>query len=1850
MTEFAIERLTYTWKGEWSAGNEYDRDDVVSLRGSSYVCVIGHTASQNFSDDLDAVVPESDPPQTAPRWVLMTTGISYQGSWQTGTEYNKNEIVYYKGSVYICVQGHVSTVFSQDQENWEFYAYHLEYLGDWQTNTDYADGSVVKYNGIVYKCTRPHTSQSRLEQDGAKWREFYTGIEYRGSYQASLEYRKNDLVKFGASIWKCTETHVSQTALIDTSKFKIEFPGYQFESDWDSNANYQIGDVVKRDGVLYVAIRNHSDSDPYTDNLSRNWQTLSSLYNFKGIWDPTSRYNTGDVVQRGGELFVAKRQIDSFDSENDDEENNEEDAEENIENAGNGTDDGSTLGYLDTDWWELIVPGSVFSQSWQENRRYSVGEVVYYNGTAFKCNIEHISSVQNFPGDNGNIFDFWDTVIQAGQPGALNNKGDILTYGLSREETGDGSTLGDTAIAIGSTSQVLSVSDELETFWRFVETDTDVVYCAPDGIDDDEFDRDRGLRVDRPFRTVKYACSYIEDNFEAGRLATVKVATGTFDEIAPVIVPAGTAIFGDELRSTTIRANEPIPEYEGDFKFIQEAINNLSSFILDVLQNNEIKPNSLNDQEQILNTTTTDNAGVNRILSQIDEFIDYVNFRLHGGSTDPVLSGSNTPNSDQSVIDAALALWENRKFIANESWAYLQSKYPERTFTRTRVVDDFVTLFRGVRRDLENSGNYGTLLAGERYVNAKLGSQTKNLFYMRDTTGMRGLTLRGLDGNLINPIPGGEYAVNDGGAFVSLDPGWGPADERTWIKNRSPYIQGVTTIGDRCVGKRLDGSLHNGGNRSMVSNDFTQVLSDGVGIWVSDNARTELVSVFTYYNAVGYLAQTGGVIRATNGNNSYGRYGSVADGTDPNETPQSVPIFNRNNQAQVEDAVAGGLTSEILVFEYRNAGEEYTTADAEVIGAGEFTKVEFSDFRDSAIFSGKIAGFDDSATVGGSGYTQQQGFCQFNTNGATAISLSNNDSTQIDTDYIGQRVIIIAGPAAGQYAQIETYNTTTKEATVVRESDGEPGWDHVIAGTPPLDTLDTNNQYRVEPRVDVDQPPFEQEYEDLPIDRTYTDSEYGEITQSFTGISLPIGSQNDEEVVDVAATIDVDKIGRDYEATLVDGGAGYVVGDVFTIPGTNFDGTSPDNDLIVEITEVTDDSTNSVVAFETKGTGRQGRLVNIANPNFSLYSDDGRNYTQTLLPFAGTFNTIVSGNNRFIAVAELEDRIAFSLDGETWQEKSLPEAQNWSDAAFGQDKFVIISNNSNTIAYSDNGESWQLAEIPEDTDSDSTADSTVSAYEYLAYGKGKFVAISTSDRATATSTDGVVWERNDSVLPQINDENLYDFIDVTYGDNKFVAITSTGECFYSFDGTEWLTGTAISSAGDTGTFLTIEYYQGVFVAIDDTGSVYTSYNCLAWEQYLLDTFRSWSTIGFATFDERPEWFLFADSVLPDGVGIIRTGKKALMRPFVRQGQISFMKIWDPGSGYDKAALPQITLVDNVNSVDASIEPRLGSGVLAQPDFVNRGTGYVSSQADVVITGDGFADVIPADNVITVTGVSTVPGIGAQILIQDVFSTDNPNQLKEFSAASVTDLGDDGTNQDTRLVEIQVNPAVTLEDDILTGDTVTIVENLSTIRLTNHDFLDIGTGNFDATGYPQIYAGGNFFTASPDNEVREFDGGKVFYVSTDQDGNFRGGDLFGVNQATGVLTISAEFFDLQGLDELSLGGIRLGGSGTVIREFSTDPNFTQDSDNIVPTQRAVASFLAQRLSVGGENLETNVLISGRIRLGGPANTINVLGDPFIDVPRQAVIQGTDPRTAEPTHVSGSMVTQSLLLRTFDDTMQ
>jgi len=99
-------------------------------------------------------------------------------------------------------------------------------------------------------------------------------------------------------------------------------------------------------------------------------------------------------------------------------------------------------------------------------------------------------------------------------------------------------------------------------------------------------------------------------------------------------------------------------------------------------------------------------------------------------------------------------------------------------------------------------------------------------------------------------------------------------------------------------------------------------------------------------------------------------------------------------------------------------------------------------------------------------------------------------------------------------------------------------------------------------------------------------------------------------------------------------------------------------------------------------------------------------------------------------------------------------------------------------------------------------------------------------------------------------------------------------------------------------------------------------------------------------------------------------------------------------------------------------------------------------------------------------------------------------------------------------------------------------------------------------------------------------------------------LFSVEQSTGIATLNADAFNISGLQELSLGELGLGSTGAVISEFSTDGTFTANSDNIVPTQKAIKTYITSQIGGGAATLNVNSVTAGQITISGQEITTNL----------------------------------------------
>ena len=1564
MAEFKLGRIRFIWKGDWVTSTTYYKDDIVRYGGNTYICIKGHTAPADFTTSQSTY------------WNKISDGQDWKGVWVAGTVYKVNDVVAYGGYLYIANTGHTAAAtntlgLEQDQSKWDTFAEGFNYSNDWTINYRYKVNDLAKYGGTVYICITGHTSAAStslgLEADQAKWQIFSEGFNWKSDWTTSFRYRVNDIVKYGGIVYVCIEGHTSNASAAsgleaDQAKWQFSNKGIEYKGDWATATRYKVNDIVKHGGAIWICVTYHTSQTNLSDDEAK-WNQFVEGLEFEDSWAGVTRYQPGDFVTYGGYSYVAKtnnlgaRPTSSpsdwdlftagfrFIGDWGDDSSNYEYFTGDVVRLGGYTylaiADSSGQRPPNATYWQKLNSGVAWKNAYADATLYDAGDSVRQNTSSYICVLAHTSNtgVNDPANDSGGTY--WNQLAGGPETDVLTTQGDLVYYSGS----------GPARLPIGNAGQVLTVNASGNApEWAYIGKINNIFYVDTN-TGQDLPASNYGVTIARPWKTVRYACEqvnygalrenagyllkrnrnfiaeealqwvrynvanptgiwvgytcddegkcrrdigYITDsiiwdlthggnkrsrdstmtffqangnllasisdevaqtnatinfardlminsilantapatnyqsemsftpahsqvidtaytaesdastlitanikittdaltagvntNVPAERIAnnSIFVKTGQFNEHLPIIVPRETAVIGDELRGTKIVAASAVTGASDVPKSIA-AIQRLKAIISDIATNGSVTKTAGNASSQVTSKVAgSAGAGTaaNGLFQQLEDYIDFRVNGASGDSTTPTPEGTNTPTSDTGYLFAQECIEANRTFLKDEAVAYINATYPSYSYSEAACKRDVDRYLDGVIYDLKYTGNYRTILNGRYYANSVSGNAKEDMFYMRNGTGLRNCTISGLAGALGSANAYGTKRP-DAGAFVSLDPGFGVSDTDAHIVSKSPYVQNVSTFGTACIGMKVDGALHNAGYDSIVANDFTQILSDGIGAWITNLGRAELVSVFTYYNHVGYLAENGGKIRATNGNNSYGDFGSVAEGQDATETAITGTVDNKSTEAEVTNVLTDG--NNILTLEYVNAGTGYTAGGTTITITGEGYGHAINNpvvTATGGVMEVRLT--DPASNLGGAGYVTAAGVAQ--SGNTTQIVISNTD-TGINTTYTGMSIYLTAGAGAGQYGYIQSYNSGSKTATIYKHSDGTAGWDHVT-GVSPVAVLDDTTNYIIEPRV------------------------------TFSG-----------------------------------GG--------------------------------------------------------------------------------------------------------------------------------------------------------------------------VTAYADIAKGRVK----------------------------------------------------------------------------------------------------------------------------------------------------------------VTDGKISEVRLWDPGTGY--SGTPTFTLTDPNNTVDVPHAVRTGDGVLRQPTWTNRGTAFTTAQAS--ITGDGHADRYQPGANIRISGLASAPQAGANVAFSGIAG-------KWFKLVKTTNLIGSGPFDAT----FQVSPDITTSEAPEHGEATTVTIRYSQVRLTGHDYLDIGTGDFADTNYP----GSPGVNPDQTKETNNFGGGRVFFTSTDQDGNFRVGDLFSIEQSTGIASLNADAFNISGLNQLQLGSVELGGDGATITEFSTDGTFTADSDNIVPTQKAIKTYITSQIGGGQGELNVNSITAGVVQISGSTIT-------------------------------------------------
>lgn len=236
------------------------------------------------------------------------------------------------------------------------------------------------------------------------------------------------------------------------------------------------------------------------------------------------------------------------------------------------------------------------------------------------------------------------------------------------------------------------------------------------------------------------------------------------------------------------------------------------------------------------------------------------------------------------------------------------------------------------------------------------------MFLMSNASGLTQMSFTGMTGWVPGSTPENLSTATPKGVVVALNPA-------SPVTTKSPYITDCSAIGSGCVGALVDGATQASGNRSILFHAYTVISDNGVGFWVKDGGRAEMVSCFTYFAYFGYGTTGGGIIRSLNGNNSYGTWGVASSGFLASETTTSGAIFGKQLTVTADPIPAGFTAGSAITGVTSGATGTVTDLQASA-GKIYYEQTSAADFVNGEDVTDGV----ETLTITGDGVSNQNGF------------------------------------------------------------------------------------------------------------------------------------------------------------------------------------------------------------------------------------------------------------------------------------------------------------------------------------------------------------------------------------------------------------------------------------------------------------------------------------------------------------------------------------------------------------------------------------------------------------------------------------------------------------------------------------------------------------------------------------------------------------------------------------------------------------------------------------------------------------------------------------------------------------
>lgn len=780
---------------------------------------------------------------------------------------------------------------------------------------------------------------------------------------------------------------------------------FVYKGNWSTSTAYIKDDIVTYGGRSFVCVANHTSSANvsggfYTDSV--NWNLINDGVANRGVWATSTFYKINDIVKLGGKIYIATT------------------GHTSSANASGGF-------YTDIANWQLLNDGVENRANWATSTFYRLNDIVKYGGRTFIATTPHTSSATANGGFYANIGNWQllnDGIENKGDwvSGTYYKVNDVVKWGSSLYLCNTGHTAGTNWVDTEANFTLYVGGLEFEDSWSSA-----TLYQPGDIV------RYGGYQfvATNESSNVNPTNTSFWDVLSTGFSVQGEYNNGT------AYKPGDVVQFGGYVYSARVNTTGVLPSNTTNWDLVSYGVkwndnwsNSTTYYKGDTVRYGgssyiSVTHNNANNIPDPANTTNWNllSQGANSTLNLVNTgdmlFLNTAGIdNLPIGPNGYVLT-SNTSGLPEWRLNSAA---NNVYYVsvngvdAADAGRTLQRPFRTIKYATENVPNNsIIEVKAGTYQEiLPITVPNGVSIVGDSQRTvivqpaAGYSGAGNTMWLLSNATLLKQMTFIGMTGFVPGSTPDDITTATVGGVFIRLNPA-------SPITTKSPYVLECSAISTGGVGVIVDGSAHASGFKSMVFHAYTNINDGGVGYWVSNNGRAEIVSCFTYFCYFGFAATAGGFIRGLNNNNSYGNFGAVSRGFDATEAVVTASVAGEQLQLTPNSAMNYVVGETITGSTSGATGRinNVQTAANKVY----YSRTNANTFANSEAIVGATSG--TFGTITSTGVTGQKGF----------VVVANNFTTD-PTGFMG-RSIEFSGDSSAYVVQAVSGTYTNTQSDMV---------------------------------------------------------------------------------------------------------------------------------------------------------------------------------------------------------------------------------------------------------------------------------------------------------------------------------------------------------------------------------------------------------------------------------------------------------------------------------------------------------------------------------------------------------------------------------------------------------------------------------------------------------------------------------------------------------------------------------------------------------------------------------------------------------------------------------------------------